>query len=364
MKKAVLIMAGGKGERLWPLSRVDKPKQFLSISSNEESENKSLIELAVERSKKLTDEENIFIITGEAYREAFNKYFPSFKKENIIFEPMARDTAPAIAFGAYTIHKKIGLSSLAILPADPVIKNEDIFKNALDVAFETAYNKQVVVTIGIKPLRAETGYGYIKTKYLVETINSVNMYKIEAFKEKPDTEKAKMFFESGDYLWNSGMFIWNTDTLMEKIKTLIPETYEKVKTAYECVENKNSNKAKEVFETIEKKSFDYAVMEKIDNALCIKGEFFWDDLGAFSALSRINEKDKNGNVIIGSALANDSKNNIIVGDNKTFIAISGLDNITVVVSNGAVLIYPNGEDDRIKKILSDMRENKENEKYL
>lgn len=359
MKKAVLIMAGGKGERLWPLSRTDKPKQFLSII-----ENKSLIELAVERSKKLTDEENIFIITGETYRKSFDKYLPSFKKENIIFEPIGKDTAPAIALGAYTVNKKIGLSSLAILPADPVIKDEEIFNNSLNAAFDSAFNKNTVITIGIKPIRAETGYGYIKTKDLIEKINNVNIYKIDAFKEKPDAEKAKVFFESGDYLWNSGMFIVRTDTLLEKIKSFIPETYQKVETVFNNIENKNAKKAREVFKSIEKKSFDYAVMEKINDALCIKGEFFWDDLGAFSSLSRINEKDKNGNVIIGQALAHDANNNIIVGDNKNFIAISGLDNITVAVSNKAILIYPNGEDDRIKKVLSEMRENKADEKYL
>ena len=352
MNIAVLIMAGGIGERLWPLSRENKPKQFLNII-----ENKSLIEQTIDRALKITDEEHIFIITGKRYSESFDKYIPNFKKENIIYEPMGRDTTAAITLGILTIKEKLGDAITVILPADPIIKNEDMFIKNIEDAINITRETKNIVIVGITPNRAETGYGYIKLKDNIKD----DKYNVEKFLEKPNLEKAIQFLEDGNYLWNSGMFIWDIDNIINSIKTFMPDTYDKVLKTFEALkDNKNYDEIIELFKKIDKISFDSSVMEKLDNIICIKSHFFWDDLGAFSALGRIHDKDSNNNVIVGNVYAKEANNNIIINDeSNTFIAIDGVDDLTIVHSNGVFLIYPNNKDSKIKEILKDIREKDE-----
>ena len=356
MKKSVLIMAGGIGERLWPLSRENKPKQFLKIGDD-----KSLIEKTILRASKITDEENIFIITGIRYKESFAQYIPSFRKENIIYEPLGRDTAAAVTLGALTVKEKIGNSIIVILPADPIIKEEYLFTKTVEEAIETTSKTKKNIIVGIKPNRAETGYGYIK---LADNIKD-NEYNVERFVEKPNLENAKKFLEDGNYLWNGGMFIWDIESVLNAVQSLMPDTYNKVA---ESFNNRNDfEKSKEIFSKIEKISFDMGIMEKLKDIICIKAEFFWDDLGAFSALGRIHKKDKDNNVVIGNVYTKESKNNIIINDDNDFITVDGINNLTIVKSNGALLVYSDNQDSKIKEILKDIREKeelKENKKYL
>ena len=356
MRKSVLIMAGGIGERLWPLSRENKPKQFLKIGDN-----KSLIEKTISRALKITNEENIFIITGIRYEEVFNQYMPDFRKENIIYEPLGRDTTAAITLGALAIKEKIGNSIIAILPADPIIKEEDLFTKTVEEAIETTFKTKKTVIVGIKPNRAETGYGYIK---LTDNIKD-NEFKVERFVEKPNLENAKKFLEDGNYLWNSGMFIWDIESVLNAVQSIMPDTYNKVVKSFD--NRNNFERAKAVFSKIEKISFDTGIMEKLKDIICIKAEFFWDDLGAFSALGRIYKKDQDNNVVIGNAYIKESKNNIIINDDNDFITVDGINNLTIVKSNGALLIYSDNQDSKIKEILKDIKgkeELKDNMKYL
>lgn len=348
MKKAVLIMAGGIGERLWPLSRENKPKQFLNIINN-----KSLIEQTIERALKITNENNIFIITGKRYKEVFDKYIPSFKKENIIYEPLGRDTAAAIALGSLFIKEKIGNAMISILPADPIIKNEDLFIKNIHEAIDMSNSTNNVVVVGIKPNRAETGYGYIKIKDNIKD----DIYNVDRFVEKPNYENACKFIEDGRYLWNSGMFIWSIDNILNSIKELMPDTYNK---SLKTLETQDDKQKEEIFKTIDKISFDFGVMEKLDHIICVKSYFFWDDLGAFSALGRIYDKDIHDNVIIGNVYAKEANNNIIINDDKDFfIAADGINDLTIVKSDSVILIYPNNKDSKIKDILKDIREKDE-----
>ena len=276
---------------------------------------------------------------------------PSFK--NIIYEPMGRDTAAAIALGAISIKEKIGNAMIAVLPADPIIKSEDLFIKSIENAIEVSENTNEVVVVGIKPNRAETGYGYIKIKDNIKD----DVYNVDRFVEKPNYENACKFLEDGNYLWNSGMFIWSIDNILNSIKELMPDTYNKT---IQTLEAKDDTQKEEIFKTINKISFDFGIMEKIKNIKCIKSSFFWDDLGAFSALGRIYDKDDNNNVIIGNVYAKEAKSNIIINDDKdTFIAIDGVDDLTIVKSNGVLLIYPNNKDSKIKDILKDIREKDE-----
>lgn len=356
MEKSVLIMAGGIGERLWPLSRENKPKQFLKIGDE-----KSLIEKTILRALKITSEENIFIITGIRYREAFNQYIPNFKKENIIYEPLGRDTAAAVTLGALTIKEKIGNSIIVILPADPIIKEENLFTKTVEEAIETTSKTKKTIIVGIKPNRAETGYGYIK---LANNIK-YNEYNVEKFVEKPNLENAKKFLDNGNYLWNSGMFIWDIENILNAVQSFMPDTYNKVLESFNNIDN--LEKSKEIFSKIEKISFDFGIMEKLKEIICIKAEFFWDDLGAFSALGRIYKKDNDNNVVIGNVYIKESKNNIIINDDNDFIAVNGIKDLTIVKSNGALLIYTDNQDSKIKEILKEIREKdelKDNIKYL
>ena len=190
-------------------------------------------------------------------------------------------------------------------------------------------------------------------------------YNVERFVEKPNLENAKKFLEDGNYLWNSGMFIWDIESVLNAVQSIMPDTYNKVVKSFD--NRNNFDKAKEEFSKIEKISFDMGIMEKLKDIICIKAEFFWDDLGAFSALGRIYKKDKDNNVIIGNAYIKESKNNIIINDDNDFITVDGINNLTIVKSNGALLIYSDNQDAKIKEILKDIREKeelKENKKYL
>ena len=253
----------------------------------------------------------------------------------------------------YYIKEKVGDSIVVIVPADPIIKENKLFIDSIKEAIERTKETKNISIIGIKPTRAETGYGYIKLKDIIK----YNSYNVDRFVEKPNLEKAKEYLKDSNYLWNSGMFIWDTDSILKKIKTLANDTYNKVVETYKNINDEN--KALEIFSTIEKKSFDFSIMEKLNDIICIKSNFFWDDLGAFSALYRIYEKDENQNVTIGDVFVKDSNNNIIISDDDTFMAISGVENLTIVKSKDVLLIYSNNEDNRIKDILKDIKEKEE-----
>ncbi len=358
MKKTVLIMAGGVGERLWPLSRLSKPKQFLSIGGEN-----SLIENTVSRARLLTSDENIFIVTGAKYKDAFLKYLPNFNQDNIIFEPTARDTTAAITLGAIHIKATVGDTILAILPADPIIKSDELFTKTLEVAYNFASTKKSAITVGIKPRRPDTGYGYVKMGSLIDTIDTIESFYVDSFKEKPNDEKAREFLEDGSYFWNSGMFIWDINYLLETIKRVNSDIYQNVRRSYEAMKS-SSNLALSYFEAVTKISFDFGVMEHIDNIICVKGDFFWDDLGSFSALKTIYGNDDNGNTAIGNVFLNESSNNIVVNnDEETLIALNNVSGITVVKSDDVIFIYKTGEDDKIKTLLKEIRLDDNKEKY-
>jgi len=359
MKKTVLIMAGGVGERLWPLSRESRPKQFLSIGGDT-----SLIENTVRRARLLTDDGNIFIVTGAKYKDAFLKYLPEFSQDNIIFEPTARDTMAAITLGAIHIKETVGDTVLAILPTDPIIKSDELFTKTLCRAYSFAHTKKSAVTVGIKPSRADTGYGYIKMGALLDSNEGIESFYVDSFKEKPNKEKAEFFLEEGSYLWNSGMFIWDIDHLLETIESVNPSIYKNVRLSYNAIVKPNYDEALKHFEMVEKISFDFGVMEHIDNIICVRAEFFWDDLGSFTALKTIYGSDDEGNTAIGNVFLNESKDNIIVNnDDKTLIALNNVSGITVVKSDDVIFIYKSGEDDKIKSLLKEIRLDGSKEKY-
>ncbi len=357
MQIATLILAGGRGERVWPVGRQDRPKQFLKVKSKN-----TLIEDTIIRAKTFCDEKNIFIITGDQYKSSLEEVLPNFPKDNIIFEPSRRDTTAAIAYGVYTIEQKIPDSLVVTVPADPFIEGVSLFTSVMNNAINYAIEESLVVTVGISPTRAETSYGYVHVADCISGDSDIKAYKVDKFLEKPSQERADVMYTDKNYLWNSGMFIWKSSVILGVIKNLYPSIYDGVVATYEYTSKGDHQKALEIFDTIERRSIDFMVMEKLETSLCVKGEFVWDDVGSFSALSRVYDQDSNGNVQIGNNFLLDSTNTTIMNnDDGTFVAVCGMNDIIVVNHKGATLVYPKGKDDMIKTLISELEARGETE---
>ena len=355
-KRTALIMAGGKGERFWPRSRVSLPKQFLSLTDD----GKTMIQLTVERISPLVNIEDVYIATNKNYKELVKQQLPGIPEENILCEPVGRNTAPCIGLGAAHVAKKYDDATMIVLASDHLIKNNEIFTETFTQACEVAEKGENLVTIGITPNYPETGYGYIKYD---QNTKEGSAYAVEKFVEKPVLEVAKEYLADGHYLWNSGMFVWKVSTILNNFKKLLPESYaalmkikESVGTAdEEAVLNKE-------FMNLEAESVDYAIMEKADNIYIIPGNFGWDDIGSWLAVGRIKKTDDDNNVVNGNVVTVNTKNCVIEGADK-LIATVGLRDMVVVDTKDATLISTKENAGEIKKVLAKLRETGKNQ-YL
>ncbi len=358
MNKVVLIMAGGSGTRFWPLSTNERPKQFLDLVSE-----KTMIRETVDRVVKLIPAEKIFISTNIFYLDIIKKELPEIPEKNIIFEPMARDTAACIGYAALIIQKIYNDSVMAVLPSDHLIKKEKEFLESLEFAFEKA-EKDVIVTLGIKPSYPETGYGYIE--YIKnknsdkESDEKFEIYKVKSFREKPNKEIAEKYIEKGNYLWNSGMFIWKTEFILNEIKKymdshkLILEKMEEMINKIDLNEfygKKLSDYIREEFEKFEKISIDFGVMEHTKSVLVIPVDIDWNDVGSFKSLEDVFPKDKNNNIIQSEKFEEiDSEGNIIINkEHNKIIATIGLEDIVIVNTENALLVCHKEKSQEIKK---------------
>ena len=356
MKRTALIMAGGKGERFWPRSRVSLPKQFLSLTDD----GKTMIQLTVEKIRPLVNIEDVYIATNKNYKELVKQQLPGIPEENILCEPVGRNTAPCIGLGAAHVAKKYDDATMIVLASDHLIKNNEIFTETFTQACEVAEKGENLVTIGITPNYPETGYGYIKYD---QNTKEGSAYAVEKFVEKPVLEVAKEYLADGHYLWNSGMFVWKVSTILNNFKKLLPESYaalmkikESVGTAdEEAVLNKE-------FMNLEAESVDYAIMEKADNIYIIPGNFGWDDIGSWLAVGRIKKTDDDNNVVNGNVVTVNTKNCVIEGADK-LIATVGLRDMVVVDTKDATLISTKENAGEIKKVLAKLRETGKNQ-YL
>lgn len=356
MKKTALIMAGGKGERFWPKSRKSLPKQFLSLTDD----GKTMIQLTVERILPIVDMEDIYIATNKDYLPLIKEQLPDLPVQNVICEPVGRNTAPCIAVSAAIISKKYDDAIMMVLPSDHLIKYNSMYQGLLSDACEVAEKNENLVTVGITPDYPETGYGYIK---LISSSMEGRAYEVDKFVEKPNIELAKEYVASDDYLWNSGQFIWKISTILNKFKTLMPDMYDGAMTIkdaygtdeYETVLNK-------VFPEFTSISIDYGIMEKSKNIFVIPGSFGWDDVGSWLAVERIKKADESGNVIDGNIVTVNTKNCILQGSGK-LIATVGLEDLVIVDTEDATLICNKNSTADIKKILENLKNCDRNE-YL
>ncbi len=348
MKKTALIMAGGRGERFWPKSRKNMPKQFLSLTDD----GKTMIQLTVERILPLVALEDIFIATNRDYKELVCQQLPNLPEENILCEPVGKNTAPCIGLGAVHMAKKYGDAVMIVLPSDHLIKYNKIFINTLADACETAEQGDNLVTLGITPDSPETGYGYIK--FQPDTTLG-RAFVVDRFVEKPDLETAKEYLASEQYLWNSGMFIWKVSTILKNLEWYLPETSAGLRRIGEALGTEIAAQVLEKeFYGFPSESIDYGVMEKARHIYILTGAFGWDDVGSWLAVGRIKKSDEFGNVVNGNVVTVDTKNSIIQGEDK-LIACVGMKDVIVVDTKDALLICDSSSAGSIKKVLENLK---------
>ena len=356
MKKTALIMAGGKGERFWPRSRVNLPKQFLSLTDD----GKTMIQLTVERISPLVDIKDVYIATNANYKELVKQQLPGLPEENILCEPIGRNTAPCIGRGAVHVASKYEDAVMIVLPSDHLIKHNDIFKDTFVNACDIAEKGENLVTVGITPNYPETGYGYIKYN---KDNKEGESFSVEKFVEKPDLDTAKAYLADGSYLWNSGMFVWKVSTILSCFKKYMTSTYEgllKIKASVGTADYQST--LEKEFPDLESQSVDYGIMEKASDIYTLAGNFGWDDVGSWLAVGRIKENDSEGNVVNGNVVTVNTQNCVIEGADK-LIATVGLRDMIVVDTKDATLISTKENAGEIKKVLAKLREEGKNQ-YL
>lgn len=357
----VIIMAGGRGERFWPLSREKTPKQLLTLLGK-----KSFLQEAVERVLPLVPAKNIFVITNEAQLPVVRKQLPKIPKANLIAEPVGRDTCAAVTLGAALVGARSIHGVMAVLPADHVIPDAKKFQQVLSDSFDLAAQGQAIVTIGIKPAGPDTGYGYIHTGMELPTPpgakrTKTTFFKAERFVEKPNFEKALEYVNSGQYRWNAGMFVWSFVTVTEGLQKHQPEMYAACQRWFK-VANKPARLAKVLakeYPAIRKISIDYALMEHAQNVIVADGAFEWDDLGSWTALARHLKADPEGNCAVADFIHVDAARNIIFDartKTRTPIAVVGLRDSILVQTDDAVLLAHKSQAQKVKELVRKLGE--------
>ncbi|EHP85543.1 mannose-1-phosphate guanylyltransferase/mannose-6-phosphate isomerase [Methanotorris formicicus] len=330
-----IILAGGIGSRLFPLSREYYPKQFIKFKAL----GKSLFQLTFERTLKLSNIKDIFIITNEKHKflvlGQIEELGYNFNEENILIEPIGKNTLPAIYYGVKVIKEK---DVIAVFPSDHLIKDEDEFIKTVKEGVKLADN--YLITFGIKPNKPHTGYGYIKPGEKLDI-----GYKVEEFKEKPDLETAKEYVKKG-YLWNSGMFLFKTDIFEEEVKKLCPEVYEAFK----------EDDINEVYRKVPDISIDYGIMEKSDRVAVIPINIKWSDLGSFDAIYEVFDKDDNGNIIHGENIVLNSKHNLVYTHGGKLVSLIGIDDLIIIDTRDALLICNKGESQKVKDVVKYLKQ--------
>jgi len=344
-----LIMAGGKGTRFWPLSTEKKPKQFLNLLGED-----TMIQMTVKRLLPLISMERIFVVTGKQYKDLVSEQLPNLPVDNIILEPYGRNTAPCIALSAFYIKERYKDATLIVLPSDHMINDKAKFLETIaDGEKFVDNNTDAIVTLGIKPDRPETGYGYIK---VIENkqffINNNVICSVDRFVEKPGEEKAKEYVEDGNYLWNAGMFIWKTDNILKLTEKYLNNTYEVISEIAADKENYEESLEKN-YSKVDSISIDYGIMEKHKEMYVISTDFGWDDVGSWMAIERYGNRDKDRNVCFGNVKKFNSKNNIIIGSKYKTI-LTNIEGIYVIENEDSIFIGKKDEVENLKDFKSQL----------
>lgn len=346
-----ILMAGGVGSRFWPVSTQDFPKQFHDMLGTGDT----LIQKTFKRLAQLIPEENIFILTNERYNDLVFQQLPNVTKRQVVLEPAMRNTAPCILYASLKIQKENKNAVMIVAPSDHWIEDEDAFTLNVRTAFDYCESHDALMTLGITPTFANTGYGYIEfDESTISQIKSVNQ-----FREKPDYNTAKSFLKQGNFLWNAGIFMWSAKTVIAAFKRNQPELYKLFKSGYDAYNTHFENDfISDNYKKAENISVDYAIMEKSSNVYVVPATFDWNDLGTWGSLYDKLDKDENNNAVVNSkTLLNESAGNMIRSKQGKIVVIDGLNDYIIVDKDEVLLIFPKAKEQDIKKVLQNVKAN-------
>lgn len=351
--KYALIMAGGVGSRFWPVSRTEFPKQFIDFFGV----GKTLIQSTYDRFLNICLPENIFIVTNESYVDLIKEQLPKIHENQILAEPLMRNTAPCIAYGAMKIAELNPNAVIVVAPSDHTIANLPAFTQAIDMSMDAASKQNCLITLGIKPNRPDTGYGYIQ--YVDELLEGESaIHKVKIFTEKPNLELANSFIKSGDFLWNAGIFIWSATAIISALKKHLPDVHEIFQNGKSVYNTPNEQAfISNAYQLCTNISIDIGIMEKANNVYILPADFGWSDLGTWSSIYEMAEKDYVGNAVIPSeqVMMYDSSNCMVNVPKEKLVILQGMHDYVVVESNNTLLICKRSEEQNVKNIVADVK---------
>ncbi len=352
----VALMAGGVGTRFWPYSRNSHPKQFLDVMGT----GKSLLRSTYERFLPLCPAENIFVITNEEHLSVTKEQIPELSASQILAEPMRKNTAPCIAYACHKIKKFNDQAIVIVTPTDHLILNESDFQQTIAKVADHAKGQDKLITLGIKPTRPETGYGYIQ---FIE--NKSPLKKVKTFTEKPELSLAKKFLDSGDFVWNAGLFIGGASAFLEAYKKYLPEMAEIFDDISEKISTSDERSAiRSAYAQVKNISVDYGIMEKASNVYVWPSQFAWSDLGSWSTLHELSAKDANNNFIDADALLYDTRNSIVKGEKGKLIVVHGLNGYLVGAFDNVVIVCEKDKEDLFRRFVNDLKSKGNGTDYL
>jgi len=356
-----VIMAGGIGSRFWPMSRTAHPKQFIDILGT----GNTMLQQTYNRFLNFCVKENIFIVTHESYKELVTLQLPDCPGINILYEPTRKNTAPCIAYASYKIMQLNPNATIVVAPSDHLILKENTFTKAIKSCIKKANAEDCLVTLGIKPTKPDTGYGYIQFKEASNKDLDKRIKKVKTFTEKPDLEMAKFFLQSGDFLWNSGIFIWHVKSIVKAFKKHLPEMdliFKEGNSVYNS--SKETAFLKQAYTNCKNISIDYGIMEKADNVYVRSSAIGWTDLGTWGSLYNNMQKNKQGNAIVGKNVMTYNSQNCLVNVAKDkLVVLQGLDDYIVVESDNILLICKKEDEQKIRNFVNDVKIEK-GEKFI
>lgn len=355
---SAVILAGGLGTRFWPKSRIDNPKQFLKIC-----EDITMIQATVRRVAKIFSPEKIYIVTNAEFATRIYQEIPEISRVNVLIEPFRRETAACVGLAAVRLSMSNPDEVMVVLPSDHYIGNEEEFIKTLQVAIDVAAEKDCLTTLGIKPTRPETGYGYLKIGDRLTKEPKGPVYMVKEFTEKPELEQARLLYSRDDYFWNSGIFVWKADVILDQISSFLPHLYQglmKIKKAMGTT--KEQEVLKEEYSTFIPISIDYGIMEKASEVYAVLASFVWDDVGNWAALERIMKPDKDGNIVMGFHMGYDTRN-CIISNNEKFVTTLGVEDLIIIETEDVILICNKGRAQEVKD-LRELLKSKSLDKFL
>lgn len=347
-----VIMAGGIGSRLWPLSRKAQPKQFHDLLGC----GRTLLQQTFDRYSRVVPIENIIVSTHVDYTALVREQLPELPDEQVLHEPAFRGTAPSIAYVAYHIRQLNPNANIVVAQADQLVLNEQMFADTIAGGLDFVSENNKLVVVGIKPTCPETRYGYIQADSLVDGESA--LYHVRTFTEKPELEFARIFMESGEFYWNSGIYIWNVNTLIEAMTTFLPEMMGQLDKVFReiPVRDERRNRVYELYTSFPNASMDMSVMERADNVCLLVGEFGWADIGTWDTLYGVLPDDGDGNVLVKSrTLKYDSHNNVVCVPGNKLVVMQNVDDLLVVDSDNVLMICRKGSEENIRKFINDVR---------